>query len=325
MKRACICLTILFASCGTNNALDQVVSQTFVHKYGFETSEEEWEAREQDGLVVSMLKNGVKITRSYENGELHGQTSYSFPHSAVLEKVFVYDQGSLLKERLNDTAGMPIREEVYEYDNRTVITLWDEKGVPLSIEEYHNGVLAEGKYYTSEHELEAVVRGGNGERIKRNRAGELLSRDDVQSGQMICRTTFHPNGRIHTVSHYQDYQLHGTQEKYTSNGKPLMELSWNHGILDGEKVVYRNGYKIAVTPYVMGKKHGMEIHYDDLGNLTAEITWNDDKKHGTSKLHTEDYTDTEWFYKGQSVKAEKFRSLESRGQILQDFHENEIR
>src|SRR3990167_7900505 len=84
----------LMTSCQTNSSIDQVVSQTFVHKYGFETSEEEWEAREQDGQVVSMLKNGVKVTRTYENGQLHGQTTYSFPHSAVLEKIFVYDQGT---------------------------------------------------------------------------------------------------------------------------------------------------------------------------------------------------------------------------------------
>ncbi|EKE07849.1 MAG: hypothetical protein ACD_17C00500G0002, partial [uncultured bacterium] len=72
----------LMTSCQTNHLLDQVVSQTFVHKYGFETSEEEWEAREQDGLVVSTLKNGVKVIRSYENGQLHGDTVYTFPHSA---------------------------------------------------------------------------------------------------------------------------------------------------------------------------------------------------------------------------------------------------
>lgn len=327
MKRASVYLVAcaLITSCQTSTSLDQVVSQTFVHKYGFETSEEEWEAREQDGQVVSMLKNGVKITRTYENGQLHGPTTYTFPHSAVVEKVFVYDQGSLLKERLNDPAGMPIREEVYEFDNRNVITLWDEKGVPLSIEEYDNALLMEGKYYTPEHELEGVVTDGYGERMKRDRSGLLVSRDEIQNGVMASRTIFHPNGRVHTVSHYENYQLHGQQSKFTSAGKPLMELNWNRGVLDGEKVVYRNGYKIAVTPYVLGQKHGTEIHYDDLGNLTAEIEWNRDKKHGATKIHSEDYTDTEWFFKGQSVNAEKFKSLENRENIVKNFREADVR
>ncbi len=57
--------TIVVSSC-QNGSPDQIISQTFVHKYGFETTEEDWEAREKDGQVVSVLKNGVKVTTSYE-------------------------------------------------------------------------------------------------------------------------------------------------------------------------------------------------------------------------------------------------------------------
>ncbi len=315
----------LFTSCQTSNSVDQVVSQTFVHKYGFETSEEEWEARERDGQVVSMLKNGVKVTHSYENGLLHGTTTHSFPHSSIVEKSLVYDQGILLKEQLNDARGMPLREEVYEFDNRTLITLWDDKGVPLSIEEYDDEILLDGKYYTSEHELEASVVSGFGERIKRDRAGLLISKDEIENGVMSCRTTYHPNGGVHTVSHYENYQLHGPQLKYTASGKPLMELNWNKGVLDGSKIIYRNGYKVAIIPYVHGEKNGTELHYDDLGNLTAEIEWRNDKKHGTTKLHSEEFTDTEWFFNGQSVNADKFKILDGREKIVSEFQENEVR
>lgn len=311
----------LFTACQNNNSPDQVVSQTFVHKYGFETTEKEWEAREKDGLIVSMLKNGVKVTKSYDNGTLHGPTTYTFPHSSVVEKVMVYDQGTLLKTCVNDPAGMPIREEVYEFDNRTIITLWDEKGVPLSIEEYENQILREGKYYTPEHELESVVEEGFGKRVKRDRSGLLISHDQMEDGIITSRTTYHPNGGLHTVSNYDNYELHGTQVKYTASGKPLMELNWDHGVLNGDKVIYRNGSKVAVIPYVKGQKHGVELHYDDLGNLTAEIEWREDKKHGATKLHTEDFTDTEWFFKGQSVNADKFKSLESRERTVAEFRE----
>jgi antitoxin component YwqK of YwqJK toxin-antitoxin module len=310
----------LITSCGTS-PVDEVVSQVYVHKYGFETTEEDWEAREQDGQVITSLKNGVKVTRSYENGQLHGPTTYTFPNSSVVEKLLVYDQGTLLKECLNDPAGMPIREETYEFDNRTIVTLWDEKGVPLSIEEYQNDTLLEGKYFTPEHEKEAVVENGNGERIKRDRTGLLISRDTIANGAVTARTTYHPNGQPHTISHYDGYQLHGPQTKYTASGKPLMELNWNQGVLDGEKVVYRNGFKAAVIPYVNGKKQGTELHYDDIGNLTAEIEWRQDKKHGPTKLHTEDYTDTEWFFNGQSVSLEKFANLDAREQL---FPRNEV-
>lgn len=317
--------SVLFTACQSNSSSDQVVSQTFVHKYGFETSEQDWTQREQDGQVVSVLKNGVKVTRSYENGVLHGLTTYTFPHSSIVEKSLLYDQGTLLKEQLNDAAGMPIREEVYEFDNRTVITLWDEKGVPLSIEEYDGETLLEGKYYSPDHELKATVVNGSGERVKRDRTGLLISIDQIKNGVMACRTTYHPNGEVHTISHYDNYQLHGTQHKFTASGKPLMELNWNHGVLDGSKIIYRNGVKVAVIPYVKGQKEGIEYHYDDLGELTAEIEWRDDKKHGTSKLYSEEATDTEWFFKGQSVSADKFKILENRDRIATEFRETEIR
>ncbi len=326
MKRFLLFLISCSIIVSCQQSTDQIVSQTFVHKYGFETSEEEWEAREKDGQIVTMLKNGVKITRSFENGKLHGSTTFTFPHSSIVEKLLVYDQGILLKERINDAAGMPIREEVYEFDDRIITTLWDDKGAPLSVEEYDDEILIEGKYYTPEHQLEASVTVGSGERVKRDRTGLLISHDKIENGIISSRTTYHPNGGVHTVSHYHDYQLHGPQLKYTASGKPLMELNWNHGVLDGLKIIYRNGGKVAVIPYVAGEKHGTEFHYDDLGNLTAEIEWRNDKKHGVTKLYSEEEaTDTEWFFKGQSVNAEKFKVLESREQIIAEYRDNEVR
>lgn len=315
----------LVTSCQTSNSVDQIISQTYVHKYGFETSEEEWEARDQDGQVVTVLKNGVKVTRSYANGQLHGPTTYTFPHSSIVEKLLVYDAGILLKESVSDAAGMPMREEVYEFDNRKIITVWDDKGAPLSLEEYDNEILVDGKYYTAEHELEALVEEGYGERVKRDRTGLLLLRETFENGMVATRSTYHPNGQVHTVSHYRDYQLHGSQMKFTASGKPLMELTWNDGVLDGEKIVYRNGSKIAVIPYIKGQKHGTEFHFDDLGDLTAEIEWRNDKKHGATKLYSEVSTDTEWFFKGQSVNAEKFQNLETRDQISAEMRDLETR
>lgn len=306
------CAGLLLTSCGNDSTPDQIVSESFVHKYGFDLSKEEWENRPQDGKVVSVLKNGVKVSRSYENGQLHGPTTYTFPHSSIIEKAMVYDQGTLLKETVNDISGMPIQEEVYEFDNRTIVTLWDDKGTPLSIEEYENEALIEGKYYNPDHELEARVEAGFGEKIKRDRAGLLVSRDLIENGITSSRTTYHPNGHFHTISHYLNDQLHGKQMKFSASGKPLMELNWKHGILDGTKIVYRNGLKVAEIPYVKGHKEGTELHYDDLGNLTAEIHWRNDKKHGCSQFFSEEGTESEWFYKGQSVNAQKFEMLENR-------------
>lgn len=304
--------------CSSSEMDNVIVSQKFIHKYGFDVSEEEWENRDQEGQIVSMLKSGVKITHSYENGLLHGPTTYSFPNSATIEKILVYNQGTLSKEIIQDTAGNPMSEEAYEFDDRKIITLWDEKGAPISVEEYDGDLLIEGKYYTPEHELEGQVEAGFGERFKRDRSGLMIYRDLIENGTIARRTNFHPNGQIHSISHYHDYQLHGDQQKFTSSGQPLMDLHWDHGVLDGAKIVYRNGVKASETPYIHGQKHGTEYHFDHMGNLTAKIEWKNDKKHGASQFFSNETTEQEWFYKGSAVNQEKFHLLSEREQLIAD-------
>lgn len=320
MKSASLALALtsglFLASCHCNNSLDQVVSQTFVHKYGFNVSPKEWEERSKDGQIVEELKNGITIAKSYENGELHGPTTYTFANSKVVEKLLVYDQGTLLKETSFDMTGMPMREDLYEFDDRNVITLWSDRGIPLSVEEYENDTLVHGKYFNADHELEAQVDNGYGQRIKRSREGLLISKDEMKNGLITERTSYHPNGEIHTISHYHDYQLHGPQIKHTASGRPLMELSWDHGVLNGQKVVYRNGIRVAEVPYINGVKHGVEYHYDDLGNMISETVWRNNKKHGCCKSYTEDSVDADWYHNGMLVDAQKFVLLEQREQIV---------
>jgi antitoxin component YwqK of YwqJK toxin-antitoxin module len=314
---------LAIASCQTSTSPEQIVSEKYVHKYGFGLSEAEWDQRAQEGQVISTLKSGVTITRSYENGTLHGPTTYTFPKSSKVEKILLYDQGDLLKEITQDTNGIPVREETYEFDDRLILTFWNDKGVPLSIEEYNGELLVDGKYYSSEHELEAQVENGNGFRTKRDRLGLLISKDQIVDGKMTARTTYHPTGQIHTVSHYEDYILHGEQTKYTSSGRPLMNLSWDHGILDGVKTIYRNGLKVSEVPYSKGQKNGTELHYDDLGNLIAEIVWRNDKKHGCCKSYTEESQDMDWYFNGGLVSAEKFELLESREELFAELDRSE--
>ncbi len=317
----------LFASCislASCTATDssEILSQTFVHKYGFDLSPEEWVDRSQEGQVITRLQDGVIVTQNYENGALQGLTTYSFPHSPKIEKERLYDQGTLLQETSRDEQGIPIQQEIYEFDQRTIVTQWNEKGVPTSIEEFVQGVLTEGKYYTGDHELEARVEDGFGERVKRDRSGLLVSRDTMEEGELAARIQYHPNGHIQSISHYAYHQLHGDQLTYTPSGKPLLKLSWNRGLMDGQKVIYRNGSKIAEIPYQNGLKQGTEVHYDDLGNLTAEIQWRADQKHGYTKFYAEEIVESEWFFNGTEVSAERFDLLSHREELIAEMHQD---
>jgi antitoxin component YwqK of YwqJK toxin-antitoxin module len=308
--------SLLLGGCFSGDTTNGIVSQKYVHKYGFDVSESEWEAREKEGQIVTILKNGERVVNTYENGILNGTTTYTFPNNSVVERLLVYNQGELLKEMVNDITGIPISEDVYEFDDRRITTMWDDKGSPLSVEEYDGDLLLEGKYFTSNHELEGQVEAGFGERYSRDRAGLLISRDLIENGAVSTRTNYHPNGQIHSISHYHDYQLHGEQRKFASNGQPLMDLNWNHGVLDGMKIVYRTGIKVSEVPYINGQRHGVEVHYDDAGRLTANIEWKNDKKHGCCRFFNNETAESEWFYRGAVVSQEKFEVLHGREEMI---------
>ena len=132
----------LFACHDDNDS--NVVSQNYMHKYGFDMSKNEWQNRTKEGTVTTLLDSGITVTNNYNNGALHGLTTYSFPNSSILEKIYDYDNGTLIKETQQDEAGIPYREKTYEPDNKTQITLWDKTGVPISQEQYESNALVNG-------------------------------------------------------------------------------------------------------------------------------------------------------------------------------------
>lgn len=312
------CLGFL-SSCCNNCGDENVVSQRYIHKYGFDISKADWEKREQDGQVIKTLDDGVTITQSYENSILHGPTTYSFPNSSIIEKVKVYDQGILLKEIIQNKAGMPVREEIFEFDDRVVLTLWDEKGAPMSIEEYEGDKLVEASYFSPKNEMEFCVQTAEGTRVRRDRQGQLLCKDTIENGYVVHRITYHPNGEVYSTSSFEDYFLHGEQLHYYADGTLSVKDIWNHGVLDGVKYVYQEGNIISETPYTMGKKEGVERHYNNSGMTIAEIHWKNDKRHGSSRFYSDHDTKIEWYYKDVAVNPEKFEVLENRSRMICDF------
>jgi antitoxin component YwqK of YwqJK toxin-antitoxin module len=296
-----------------------VLSERYIHKYGFPLSAQEWRDRTEDGQIITFLKDGVKVTKTYENGKLHGPTTYTYPHSDIIHRSQIYDVDLLLKETVFDAKGLPLREEAFEFDDRKIITVWSPKGAPLSVEAYEGSHLLEGQYYDWEHTLEAEVVDGVGFRTQRESSGLLLLKDRIEQGQIALRTTYHPNGQVHTISHYTEGLLDGEQLKYTSSGRPFMQMHWHLGVLDGLKTSFRNGSKVAEVPYVAGMKEGVEQHFDDLGNLVSEIQWRGDQKHGFHKIYSEEETEVSWFYRGNHVSQDKFDTLERRDAVIADF------
>ena len=317
MKIFSICsLCLLLFSCSSTS--NQVVSQNYVHKYGFALSPKEWVERDQDGKIVSLLENGVSVSQSFENGTLHGPTTYSYPESEIIEQLWLYDQGDLLKITQFDKNGIPIREEFFELDNRKTISLWDEKGAPMSIEEYEEDKLLQGSYFTPENELESIVENGHGIRTKRNREGLLLLKDQIEEGELLSRTSFHPNAEVQTITFYDHFLPHGEMMEYTPYGELHQITHWKSGTLEGMKILYRNGKKIREIPYVDGKKEGIERSFDSDGTILSEVEYKNDEKHGQSIVYEGKSSKTEWFYHGTAVNEKKFVALESSDALLEE-------
>ncbi len=297
-------------ACSNKNCDSNTVSQRYIHKYGFEVSADEWLQRKGDGQIITAFKDGSTQTCAYKNGILHGATTLTYPKTQIIQEKDDYDEGTLCKKTFYNPQGLPSREEIYE-NEKNIITVWNNKGVPLSIEEYQDGKLINGQYFTSLNTLESSVVEGKGIRIKRNGEGKLLNKENFANGALVSRTTFHPTGEIETISHFIDYQLNGEQKTFAINGSLVREAHWQNGQLHGKEICYQNNKKSFEVLYINGKKEGLEQEYQH-NQLVHEVPWKNGLKHGMERTRYRDYTDIQWYFDGEAVDLASFKKLKNK-------------
>jgi antitoxin component YwqK of YwqJK toxin-antitoxin module len=302
-------LTLFLTSCGKSKSDNDVVSQRYIHKYGYAVSKDEFEGRQYPGQVITLLKNGVTITSAYENGVLHGPCTHTFPHSQTVESYYVYNQGNMVKEVLYDLTGMPVREDVQLSPTRYATTLWYASGTPMCTEEYAGEELLEGQYFTLTNDLEAQIVKGKGERIRRDREGVLLHKDQVDEGYVTLHETFYPSCAPESIAYYHQGKLHGEKKTFTATGEPLAVKEYVGGLLHGKSTLYKNGTRYLETHYLDGMKNGLEIHYIDGETISQEILWENDKRHGPALYYVEGVAQTEYYYDGTLVNEERWNEL----------------
>jgi antitoxin component YwqK of YwqJK toxin-antitoxin module len=299
-------LGVLFSGCQKSNQEDNVISQKYIHKYGYAVSKEEWDEKHYPGQAISTLRNGVTITATYENGVLHGPCTHTYPHSQTVESYFLYNQGNLVKEILYDIKGMPVREKVQLSPSRYSMTLWYADGTPMSVEEYAHDELLEGQYFTMNNEIEARVEKGNGKRIRRDQQGLLLSVDQIERGYLVKRESFHANGAPESTITFSKGQLHGEKRAFASNGEPIVIEEWINGKLHGKCTYFKNGSKTLEVSFLYGKKNGIETHFVDGVAISQEIHWENDKKHGPSIYYIDGIAQTEYYYNGNKISKKTY-------------------
>lgn len=310
MKRITISLAsiFLFSAC-SQSSHDEIVKTTYYHSYGPEVDREEWKAQGASGEVVETLKNGVEVRREYENGVLHGTSSWTFPYKKVIERTEEYVQGKRTLSGRNYENGSPEVEEEWEPGDKRIVHAWYTDGAPRLLEEYQRGRLAEGKYFTLEGDLEGSVTLGNGSRVERSCGGVLSTKEEIRSGDVMKRESYCPNGQLREVVLFQGNKRHGECRRYAENGQTVAIENWTFGALDGVQTYFEGGLPARQVSYLLGKREGMEVHFrPGTEEVIEEISWHNDERHGVSKTYVASRPMTEWYWKGGKVTEAQYKA-----------------
>ena len=302
-------LGLLGVGCNDNAQNDNVISERYIHKYGYAVSKEEWEEKNYPGQIVTVLTDGVTITATYENGMLHGPKTVTFPHSQTVEHYYLYNQNNKVKEIHYDPTGMPVEEWIQLSPTRYSISMWYIEGTPMLVEEFAGEELLDGQYFTTSNEIETRVEKGAGTRLRRDRYGVLQAKEVFEQGYAVKKETYYPNGAPETIAYYHLNKLNGEKRSFAQSGEPLAVEEWVGGQLHGKSTYFKNGNRYLEISYLYGQKNGIERHYIDGDIVSQEICWENDLKHGPSVYYIEGKEEKQWFYAGQSVSKRKFDEL----------------
>ncbi len=319
-KRALLlaCTLLFLAGCVNNDALlkDSIISERFVHKFGYPVSKQEWMERNYPGQAITTMSNGVTITASYENRVLHGPCTHTYPNSQTIQYFYLYNEGNLVKETVYDAFGVPVKEKVQLSPHRNTLTKWYSDGTPMSTEDYADEELLEGEYFSVNNEVEAKVEKGNGNRILRDAKGLLLSKDLVRNGYVERKESFYESGTPASIIHYSFNQLHGEKRIFSPTGEPVALEEWLSGKLHGKAIYFQNGVKKSEIHYLYGAKSGSETYYLDGQAIAQQINWDNDKRHGPTTFYIDGVPQTEWWYEGKKIPQKRFEELDRLDQMI---------
>lgn len=303
-------LPLVFTGC--QRPCRDVVTETYVHKYGVPVVKDDWSRNGKDGQIIQLKTDGVTVTRSFSQGILNGITTHSFPNSSTTEMAETYEQGILKSIVKNYQSGMPKIQEKFEDNKLKEVVRWYEDGTPASNESYEFGLIASGEYRTPMNVVESRVQNGIGVRVIRGNDGELLFKDTISNGQMTERTSFFPNGDPSAVTPFEQGKVHGTRVTFLVGGLPHTVEKWVNGQQEGATLVYQNGEKVAEVPYLKGQKHGTEYRYRDGKVVVEEVSWKNGVQHGPRKIIADETERTEWYHQGELVSRPTFERMNPR-------------
>ena len=323
MKTKVLTYLSLIALAGALSSCDEgqsnnknVISQRYIHKYGYDVSREEWETQQYPGQVLTTQRDGKTTTESYEDALLHGPRTETYPHSQTVQTLEQYERGHLAKRVSYTVRGVPETEEVFKSETHVVSTSWYPSGTPKAKEEHKDSVLINGWYYNVANETDSRIENGTGEKTVRNQNGDMLSREVFNNYQVTYAESYYPNNTPCTMASYENGKIQGEKKHFSMRGEPIFVERFSNGEKHGMSTYYQNGYKYSEVPYAYGYKDGVERHYIDGETLVEETEYKDGIKHGPSIVYCDGAARTTWYFESQKVSRPKYNQLVLRHESI---------
>ncbi len=307
-------ICILATACGRSRCCNDVVCETYVHPYGLEMSSNEWCRQGSSGEVITSRKDGVVIKRSFQQGVVDGQVSYTFPHRDTIETIEVYSKGDLIKVTHNFPSGAVKSETEYASPTNSVVKSYYDQGTLRSSERFKDDRLAQATYFNLKETLESSVEDFSGKSTRRDIYGQLLSVDTIEDGRVVASTTYHINGMPEAITPFSSGVVDGTRKTFLPGGEPYTIEQWQNGQQHGITQEFQDGEKVAEVPYYRGRKEGVEKCFRNEKDVVEEISWHMDARHGPTNRYVEGKVITDWYYNDAPVSKAVF---DKRSALLQ--------
>ncbi len=318
MKSTFALSMLFFSSCSLQNQKDEVVRTQYYHVYGPEINHKTWDDQGMTGNMVQYYKSGIRVRKSYENGVLHGSSTWTYPNSSIVHRYEEYDQGVLTSFGVNYENGTSELQEEIGPNKIRYVRAWYEDGSPKFIEEWdpEHKTLIYAHYFNEDGELESEIQNGNGIRIERARNRMLLSREQYLEGKVILKEEFFPNGSIKSTTSIKDEKKNGIVYTYAETGQPISLEQWTNDTIDGMQTYFDHGLKSSQVPYKNGIREGVETRYKPgTDQIVATITWYNNMRHGPSTFIFPDQEITEWYWKDGKVTEEMYKIRQKQTEL----------
>ncbi len=299
---------IFSASCMDHHEAN-VISKRYIHRYGYDVAEREWNSENYPGQVITTKKNGQTIAETYEDGILHGNKTTSYPHSQSVQSVEKYHRGILKSIITYNIKGYPETQKDILSPTHYFTSAWYPSGSPKVKEEFREEVLINGEYFNLTNQKDSFVKNGTGEKCIRNQVGDLLAKEIYSNYDIIYKETFHPNKSTASTAEYKNKELHGTKKSFAITGEPICVENFYHNKKDGQSTYYQNGSKYLEVTFKNNLKDGPERHYVDGQEVIQEIYWKEGRKHGENIIFCDGAPKTSWYYDDTKVSKKQFVEL----------------